>query len=439
MSDSPNKACPECGAIQTSDNPFCDNCGYRLGRADTEQEGHRAVPRTARHSDVDTDVEHPAVPRGPTLDRSDANTAIEGVEAIPRAVAMAVVRPESTEVEGLPAAGSGHSMPTQRHPPISASLGDLPTNAEVATETTPAALDPEHESSSKAVGWGLAWLASLFAVAMITDYVVRPPPDVENLGTTPTAVKPTRIAIGAGPFKRGLSERVRATILSTCLKMSDDNSVCDQDRLLAGEFPEEEVDVGAFKIDALETTVGDYQSCVDADKCTEIDWKECKVYTLQGLQISLRVPRSMQNSATAVTCVSQRDAAAYCGWRGGRLPTHDEWERAARGTDGRVYPWGSVWDPEIANWGELDVVRVGVPGKIDGFDWVAPPGQFPKGASPTNTMDMAGNVAEWVEGEPAVARGGSWTSSPFDLRVTGRLELDAGVRRTDVGFRCAYD
>ena len=132
----------------------------------------------------------------------------------------------------------------------------------------------------------------------------------------------------------------------------------------------------------------------------------------------------------------------YCAFVEGKLPSHNQWEKAARGVEGGLFPWGDLWAGDLANWGELDILRSSAVGKLDGFEWIAPPGHYPAGKSPYGVLDMAGNVAEWIQSDdPLVgyARGGSWISNPFDLRATGRLRIRAADRRTDVGFRCAYE
>lgn len=467
---------------RANEGPLCANCGFRLPRND---DGRRML-RTRRHTslgdqstaveednllepatlievpsvgDEETDVRTLASDTAPEL--NDRETAIEGVRAVRREDAYTSNLIPTERNRAVPA--NFHAANFRAEEPSDLVAPELPPSPLVAPSATVTstelravssissefrAVPPDaggtqvtrlpRETGPARYLWVGLWICSVIAAVLVTDYLVRDATPIE-LGTSPIRiVAPTRIAVAETTFTRGLDEATRSTILSTCLRMQPDAADCKEDVLLAGEFPQQTVVVGAYSIDALEVTVGEYAACVDAGSCAAIDWRGCSVYTMQGLQSALRAPRSMQERRIAVTCVTQVDAAAFCGWRSGRLPTHDEWERAARGTDGRIYPWGSVWKPDVANWGELDVVRMPVPGKIDGAVRANAPGQYPDGASPVGANDMAGNVAEWIADE-AVARGGSWISNPFDLRVTSRLKLNASDRRTDVGFRCAYD
>ncbi len=137
-----------------------------------------------------------------------------------------------------------------------------------------------------------------------------------------------------------------------------------------------------------------------------------------------------------VVLVSQADAAAYCRWRGERegrslrLPTKAEWEKAARGTDGRYFPWGNAFLASYLNSydkGPYDTVPVG---------------QFPQGKSPYGVLDMAGQVFEWTatpyRGDPQLytVKGGSWDDYPGVTRSAARHGRPADIKHILIGFRC---
>ncbi len=130
--------------------------------------------------------------------------------------------------------------------------------------------------------------------------------------------------------------------------------------------------------------------------------------------------------------VSLHDAMAFCQWLKCRLPTEEEWEKAARGVEGRSYPWGEDWqEDQFCN--NYDT-------KIGG---TTPVDKYPAGRSPYDVWDLVGNVWEWTASEAQgpfmhVVRGGSWRLfSKYAVQVTARSMLLSEEARDDLGFRCA--
>jgi formylglycine-generating enzyme required for sulfatase activity len=195
------------------------------------------------------------------------------------------------------------------------------------------------------------------------------------------------------------------------------------------EKPAHGVTLDAFWVDKTEVTNEQYRQCVEAGACEEPScWDN----------------GDLNAADHPVVCVTWDDAQAYAEWAGGRLPTEAEWEKAARGTDGRLYPWGgNAPDCQDAN-------CKGCMGRTSRA------GSYPDGASPYGALDMAGNVWEWVSdwyeetyysdappqnpqgpdsGERRVVRGGSFDMSESRLRTTFRIGNRPAYSNWDLGFR----
>ena len=212
------------------------------------------------------------------------------------------------------------------------------------------------------------------------------------------------VFVSAGEFFMGCNE--------------ERDTECDKD-----EKPGRMVNVPAFFIDKTEVTVVDYRRCVKAGRCSD-----------SGLSAYDSCNWGKENRDNhPINCTVWNQAKAFCQWKGKRLPTEAEWERAARGKDGRKYPWGNQWEAKTAN-------TVGVE---DGFVETAPVGSYLAGASPYGALDMAGNVWEWTadwydeKKKGRSARGGSWFEEPHFARTSNRDWLDPNDSNDYLGFRCA--
>jgi len=284
------------------------------------------------------------------------------------------------------------------------------------------------------------------------------------------ATPPREVVVPGGTFTMGIAPDDVDGLVSECKLATSDQLCEDPERgyrhqltMLAAR----QVHVDAFAIDRDEVTVHDYKRCIEAGACA-----------LDPLVVS---PAGFVTDASPMVDVTWAEARAYCRWRGGRLPTEAEWERAARGDDARIWPWGDALRPDDFNHGkppdevtrQLDLAAshttdypYGLADDSDGHAAAAPPGSYRWGEGPFGTLDQAGNVAEWVvdvwsergyadlgSNDPVrdapdvpgpihhVFRGGSWAQAPYlgraDVRDPYNALYDDDVRTTYIGFRCA--
>jgi formylglycine-generating enzyme required for sulfatase activity len=252
---------------------------------------------------------------------------------------------------------------------------------------------------------------------------------------------PSVLRIEAGAFWMGSDEDDVKFAAATCLRSGEQSGRCDA-TAFANEQPAHRVMLSAYRIDRTEVSQADWRRCVRAGEC----------YPARVSEADARLGRPEH----PVAGVTWDEAARYCAWVGGRLPTESEWERAARGGSGRRFPWGDAFDERLANHGR----PTGDPNDADGHAYAAPVDAYRDGKSAHGLLNMAGNVWEWTadrygadyyaksegtdprgpsEGEERVIRGGSWRSAAYTLRVAQRAGLKESDSRPDVGFRCAYD
>lgn len=222
----------------------------------------------------------------------------------------------------------------------------------------------------------------------------------------------------------------------------------------------EKVSLPAFSIDKYEVTIGQYRKFLEAwkrDKTAvrehpKVNWKKDHTPAQWNLTLErIRDRRPLNGQViyenTAVFNVDYFDAWAYAQWVGKRLPTEQEWEKAARGPNGNLFPWGSASSSQNANTG-ADVGHGSSDpnfGKTDGFGVWSPVGAKSKDKSFYGIMDMGGNVSEWTDSwgphrdflaeQVPVVRGGNWGST--DIKTTLRdLSHSARQQVRQIGFRC---
>jgi len=205
----------------------------------------------------------------------------------------------------------------------------------------------------------------------------------------------------------------------------------DADKLAGGgEKPQRSIYLDGYWVYRTEVTVAQYQAyCAAIDEAMPED-----------------APEWGWKDTHPMVCVNWKEARAYAKWAGAKLPSEAQWEKAARGTDGRIYPWGNAWDADRCN------------NFATGPEKTMAVGSFPDGASPYGCLDMAGNVWEWCEdwygtdyyqlspdrnpkgpdgGEGRVLRGGSWIrTDPDGFRCANRVSSTPSNRGGYGGFRC---
>ncbi len=240
------------------------------------------------------------------------------------------------------------------------------------------------------------------------------------------------ILVPAGEFTMGADAVMMDDAIARCQKQSayeDCETTYKENASLRSVFLE------MYYIDKYEVTNAEYQKCVSSQNCSMP--KDTKLGAINYFG-------NTKYAAYPVIWVTREQAKQYCASRNAYLPSAAEWEKAARGTDRRVYPWG--------NEANLDS-RVNGRGSNDGFPYTAPVGSFSLGVSPYGAFDMAGNVSEYVDESVSITyfvyrdnatniytydmtRGGSYYEFEGVLKT---YEIGSGFGWINTGFRCARD
>jgi eukaryotic-like serine/threonine-protein kinase len=249
----------------------------------------------------------------------------------------------------------------------------------------------------------------------------------------------------------------------------------DDPKATADERPAHPVHLSEYCLDVHEVTAAAFKACSDSGKCKRStpknEWEGITARQRKLYDPLCNVGDVAGHGNHPMNCVDWESAEAFCQERGGRLPTEAEWELAARGSDGRVYPWGDeAPSPGLVNacglecvaWGRKNPDPDGPLSAMyksdDGFRHTAPVGSFPRGKTMHGMDDMVGNVWEWVadyngpykkgarvtdpkgpeKGEERGIRGGAWNGGEASwLRPTFRFSATPTMRSHGIGFRCA--
>ncbi len=282
---------------------------------------------------------------------------------------------------------------------------------------------------------------------------VTPSPPEPALGTRGSRVADgmTLVFVPSGEFEMGSSETAIAAARALCSEHYTEadiaRAVCTR-AAFADEAPEHRASLLGFWIDLTEVTNRQYQRCVEAGACQPPE----DLASMAGEEYF----NDPFFEDYPVIWVRWDQADVYCRWAGGRLPTEAEWEYAARGPQGWLFPWGDAFDPARLNYCDRRCpLGPNDPAHDDGYAETSPVGSYPSGRSWCGALDMAGNVREWVAdwygpysagradnpvgapaGDSKIPRGGSWLDLADNLRSTNRGANATDYAEHKVGFRC---
>ena len=334
---------------------------------------------------------------------------------------------------------------------------------------------------------GMVWLPGLFK--NIPTSVTQPPQVVAIITEKPTAapVLPTRTPLSqetalptvspvpsVTPTLGIGSSQTRAQDGMLMMYVPAGSFTMGSDSGASDEKPVHTVTLDAFWIDQTEVTNAMFQAFVSGTGyLTDAEQKgKSTIFSAKGpLFYEISDGASWQHPEGAgstisglgnypVSQISWNDADAYCKWAGAQLPTEAQWEKAARGSDARIYPWGNQGPTgALLNFADVNLGTSGSnKNENDGYAYAAPAGNYPAGQSPYYVYDLAGNVYEWVSdwysgtyygqpfnsnptgpasGQLKVTRGGSWVNGAYYTRSSSRVARGPSDGGYISGFRCA--
>jgi formylglycine-generating enzyme required for sulfatase activity len=278
--------------------------------------------------------------------------------------------------------------------------------------------------------------ALALALVEIAGFARAAPPPQDTAGSVVSlrSPAPLMVRIPAGNFVRGSTMDEIMAALASCMREPLANR-CEEHGGFVDEVGRATLWLPAFYIDRTEVTVAAYARCVAAGSC------EAPGHEKGATRFA--------RPDYPVTFVNFDDASAYCRFRDARLPSEAEFERAARGVNGRAFPWGELYNAHAVNHGRFALIPND---PSDGYAELAPVGSFPAGKTPEGVLDLSGNVAEWVAdvylerydnkqakygSQVRVVRGGSFESAEPFLRGAARRGIDKSFVSPAIGFRCA--
>ena len=440
---------------------------------------------------VSSDTEPPFIEAKSSVEKSITDKPFQAESTSSHQEALEHLLPEESPKAVLPK--KSEQGIRERNPVKSSELSSdgihLESPIDESSHESPQTKDTKHKVNSRLIGsiagislligfllWGGSkLLAGLPLVAseitrkpLSTETFISQPAPTNTHSPTRTVVSPSGTTIPSkSPFGIGstmISEKDGMTLLyvpdgkfimggkaeaamAECQKIRSD---CKLDWFL-NEAPSHTVDLNSFWIDKTEITNAMYSKCVDAGACNPPHSRSSST--------RFRYYGNFEFNNYPVIYVSWNDAKAYCEWANRRLPTEAEWEKAARGENGWIYPWGNQFDSTRTNFCDKNCLQSWPDRALtDVFSDTSPVGYYQNGASLYGVLDMAGNVWEWVSSldQPypyssmdgredlsasgaRVIRGGSWYNYGYvsDVRSLERASYFPSVMSLHLGFRCA--